>query len=607
VFTPLLFSRDIGIDLGTANTLVWVRGRGIVIAEPSVVAKDLRTGAPLAIGAEAKRMVGRTPASIVAVRPLKDGVNSDFDMTELMLKHYIDKVHDRALLFPRPASLGSSALTEVEKRAVQDAALSAGARWARLVEEPMAAAIGAGLPVNEPSGSMIVDIGGGTTEVAVTSLGGIVVSRSIRIGGDEMDADIVAYARREFNLLMGERTAEDIKIAIGSAYPLDEEVSTFFFGRDLLPTARSIEVTSAQIREYQPSAERSTRLRLPRRYRRSSSRMSDRHLPRRQLAGSYTRVSRPRRWPCTADDPLTATSAAAARSEARARRTTVVETWTGCRGRREGGELRPRGAQGSFLRPFAVLFLGSALLLLARNSDPVRAVATFGTELLVPVQRVLAEAGITSNRFVQAITEIERLRQDNATLRADVDRLTLENVQLREAAFGAQQSAKLNDVALTLPFATVQATVIARDPSNILAARPRRWDRSRREGARGRVRPGARGTGVRGRLQLRQGAADHRPVVDALGAGRGIARHRHRARAERGLADDGLDPPDRGREARRRRRQRGSASPASCGRCAPGASSSGGAQVRPPSGGVSARSSGRGPPPLENVLVVQAP
>jgi len=254
-----LFSRDIGIDLGTANTLVWVRGRGIVIAEPSVVAKDLRTGAPLAIGAEAKRMVGRTPASIIAIRPLKDGVISDFDMTELMLKHYIDKVHDRALLFPRPRVVIGipSGVTEVEKRAVQDAAISAGARWARLVEEPMAAAIGAGLPVNEPTGSMIVDIGGGTTEVAVTSLGGIVVSRSIRIGGDEMDSDIVAYARREFNLLMGERTAEDIKIAIGSAYPLDEEVSTFFRGRDLLTgLPRSIEVTSAQVREaIEPSVE----------------------------------------------------------------------------------------------------------------------------------------------------------------------------------------------------------------------------------------------------------------------------------------------------------------------------------------------------------------
>ena len=254
-----LFSRDIGIDLGTANTLVHVRGRGIVIAEPSVVAKDHRTGQILAIGAEAKRMVGRTPASIVAIRPLKDGVISDFDITEQMLNYFIRKVHERALMFPRPRVIVGipSGVTEVEKRAVQDAAISAGARWARLVEEPMAAAIGAGLPVNEPTGSMIVDIGGGTTEVAVTSLGGIVISRSIRIGGDEMDSDIVQYARREFNLLMGERTAEDIKIAIGSAYPLDEEVSTYFRGRDLLTgLPRSIEVTSAQIREaIEPSIE----------------------------------------------------------------------------------------------------------------------------------------------------------------------------------------------------------------------------------------------------------------------------------------------------------------------------------------------------------------
>jgi rod shape-determining protein MreB len=247
-----LFSRDVGIDLGTANTLVHVRGRGIVISEPSVVAKDTKTGQILAVGAEAKRMLGRTPQNIVAIRPLKDGVISDFDITEYMLKHFIHKVHDRVALFPRPRVIIGipSGVTEVEKRAVQEAAINAGARWARLVEEPMAAAIGAGLPVEEPSGSMIVDIGGGTTEVAVTSLGGIVVARSIRIGGDEMDQDIVAYARREFNLLMGERTAEDIKIAIGSAYPLDEEVSTFFRGRDLLTgLPRSIEVTSAQIRE----------------------------------------------------------------------------------------------------------------------------------------------------------------------------------------------------------------------------------------------------------------------------------------------------------------------------------------------------------------------
>src|SRR5207245_1817918 len=190
-----LFSRDVGIDLGTANTLVHVRGRGIVISEPSVVAKDLKTGAILAVGAEAKRMLGRTPQNIVAIRPLKDGVISDFDITEYMLKHFIGKVHDRVALFPRPRVVIGipSGVTEVEKRAVQEAAINAGARWCRLVEEPMAAAIGAGLPVGEPSGSMIVDIGGGTTEVAVTSLGGIVdaVKDTIEETPPELVADIM--------------------------------------------------------------------------------------------------------------------------------------------------------------------------------------------------------------------------------------------------------------------------------------------------------------------------------------------------------------------------------------------------------------------------------
>src|SRR4051812_9404451 len=216
-----LFSRDIGIDLGTANTLVHVKDRGIVISEPSVVAIEARSKRVLAIGAEAKRMVGRTPANIIAVRPLRDGVISDFDVTEQMIRYFVDKVHDRIGLLPRPRMIVGipSGVTEVEKRAVLDAALNAGARWARLIEEPMAAAIGAGLPVSEPSGSLVVDIGGGTTEVAVISLGGIVVSRSIRIGGDEMDQDIVNFARREYNLFLGERTAEDLKIAIGSAHP----------------------------------------------------------------------------------------------------------------------------------------------------------------------------------------------------------------------------------------------------------------------------------------------------------------------------------------------------------------------------------------------------
>ena len=247
------FSRDIGIDLGTANTLVTVRDRGIVISEPSVVAIDTRTKRVLAVGAEAKRMLGRTPASITAVRPLRDGVISDFDVTQEMIAYFVRKVHDRVGMVPRPRMLLGipSGVTEVEKRAVRDAAMNAGARWAGLIEEPMAAAIGAGLPVAEPTGSLIVDIGGGTTEVAVISLGGIVVSRSIRVGGDEMDTDIVAYARREYNLFLGERTAEDIKIAIGSAAPGDWDAQRVTLrGRDLLTgLPRSVEVGSEQIRE----------------------------------------------------------------------------------------------------------------------------------------------------------------------------------------------------------------------------------------------------------------------------------------------------------------------------------------------------------------------
>jgi rod shape-determining protein MreB and related proteins len=248
-----LLSHDVGIDLGTANTLVTVRHRGIVISEPSVVAMDTRSKRVLAIGAEAKRMVGRTPANIVAIRPLRDGVISDFDVTEQMIRYFIAKVHERFAQIRRPRVLVGipSGVTEVEKRAVRDATVNAGARWARLIEEPMAAAIGAGLPVSEPSGSLIVDIGGGTTEVAVISLGGIVVSRSVRVGGDEMDTDIVSFARREYNLLMGERTAEEIKIAVGSAYAVDGSGRTVTFrGRDLLTgLPRSVEVGSDQIRE----------------------------------------------------------------------------------------------------------------------------------------------------------------------------------------------------------------------------------------------------------------------------------------------------------------------------------------------------------------------
>jgi rod shape-determining protein MreB len=258
VFSPLnfilgFFSVDIGIDLGTANTLVHVRNKGIVINEPSVVAIDKKTKKVLAIGLDAKEMVGRTPARIVAIRPLRDGVISDFDVTERMLHYFIKKVHDRALLpVPRPRVVVGipSGVTEVEKRAVHDATLSAGAREAYLVEEPMAAAIGAGLPITESLGSMIVDIGGGTTEVAVISLGGIVVSRSIRVAGDEMDEDIIQYARQKYNLLIGERMAERAKITIGSAYPLPQEQIMAVKGRNLITgLPESIEVSSVEVRE----------------------------------------------------------------------------------------------------------------------------------------------------------------------------------------------------------------------------------------------------------------------------------------------------------------------------------------------------------------------
>jgi len=258
LFNPLtallgVFSHDVGIDLGTANTLVMVRGRGIVIDEPSVVAIDKVSKKILAIGSEAKRMVGRTPANIVAVRPLKDGVISDFEVTERMLHYFIRSVHDRfGMGIPRPRVVIGipSGVTEVEKRAVHDAALNAGARAAFLVEEPMAAAIGAGLPVMEPHGCMIVDIGGGTTEVAVIALGGIVVSTSIRTAGDEMDLEIIAYARQVHNMLIGERMAEEIKIQAGSAFPLEQEETIDIRGRDLatgLP--KSVEVSTVELRD----------------------------------------------------------------------------------------------------------------------------------------------------------------------------------------------------------------------------------------------------------------------------------------------------------------------------------------------------------------------
>ena len=237
------------VDLGTANTLVYVRGRGIVLSEPSVVAIDQRTGEVHAVGVEAKRMLGRTPGTISAIRPLKDGVIADFDVTEQMLRHFIQKVHQHRFAHPRVVVCVPSGVTGVEKRAVEEATLSAGARQAYLIEEPMAAAIGAGLPVAEPTGNMIVDIGGGTTEVAVISLGGIVVSQSMRVGGDEMDEAIVNHIKKEYKLLVGQQTAEEIKLEIGSAYRLKEELQAEVRGRDMLTgLPKTVIISSEEVR-----------------------------------------------------------------------------------------------------------------------------------------------------------------------------------------------------------------------------------------------------------------------------------------------------------------------------------------------------------------------
>ena len=228
-----LFSNDIGIDLGTANSLVYVRDRGIVLREPSVVAIQAGTTNVLAVGDEAKRMLGRTPGNIVAIRPMKDGVIADFEITEAMLRHFIQKVHHRKLIAPRVVVAVPSGITEVEKRAVKDSATHAGAREVYLIEQPMASAIGVGLPVHEPAGNMIVDIGGGTCEIAIISLAGIVFSRSLRVGGDEFDETITAHMKRAYNMMIGERTAEEIKIRIGSAFPLEQELTMDVKGRDL--------------------------------------------------------------------------------------------------------------------------------------------------------------------------------------------------------------------------------------------------------------------------------------------------------------------------------------------------------------------------------------
>ena len=248
-----LFSLDLGIDLGTANTLLYVRGKGIVIQEPSWVAIEKRTRRPLAIGAQAKEMLGRTPMNVIAIRPLRDGVISEFEITQAMLGYFIGRVHQQSVVpMPRPRVVVGipSGATEVEKRAVFDAAMSAGAREVYLIEEPMAASLGAGLPLAEVKGSMIVDIGGGTTEVAITSMGGVVVSRSLRVAGDEMDQDIINFIRNKYNILIGERMAEQVKIEVGSAFPLETEKTMSIRGRNLVTgLPEQTEVSSIEIRE----------------------------------------------------------------------------------------------------------------------------------------------------------------------------------------------------------------------------------------------------------------------------------------------------------------------------------------------------------------------
>jgi len=251
---PSLFSnisRDIGIDLGTANTLVYVRGKGVVLREPSVVAIKKDTGSVLAVGEEAKHMIGRTPGNIIAIRPMKDGVIADFDITQSMLRHFIGKSYRRRLFFrPQVVICVPSGVTEVEKRAVLDATQQAGAREAYLIEEPMAAAVGAGLPVEDPTGSMIVDIGGGTSEVAIISLGGIVTSRSIRVGGDEMDESISLYIRKKYNLMIGDRTSEEIKINVGTADPKAEHSEMDIRGRDMVTgLPKTVTINSDEIKE----------------------------------------------------------------------------------------------------------------------------------------------------------------------------------------------------------------------------------------------------------------------------------------------------------------------------------------------------------------------
>lgn len=247
-----MFSLDLGIDLGTANTIIYVRGKGIIIREPSWVIIERRSRRPIAIGTQAKEMVGRTPANIVAIRPLRDGVISEFEITQAMLTYFIGRVHQQSIVpLPRPRTVIGipTGATEVERRAVFDAAMAAGAREIYLIEEPNAASLGAGLPLSDTRGSMIIDIGGGTTEVAINSMGGIVVSRSLRVAGDEMDQDIIEYARNKYNLLIGERMAEQTKIEIGSAFPLESEKTKIVRGRNLITgLPEAIEISSIEVR-----------------------------------------------------------------------------------------------------------------------------------------------------------------------------------------------------------------------------------------------------------------------------------------------------------------------------------------------------------------------
>ncbi len=247
-----LFSNDLAIDLGTANTLINARGEGIVLREPSVVALNSQTNEVMAVGMEAKQMLGRAPGSIIAIRPMKDGVIAHFEVTEKMIRHFIQKVHNnrKTLVRPRVVIAVPSGITQVEKRAVRDSAESAGAREVFLIDEPMAAAIGVGLPVQDPTGNMIIDIGGGTTEVAIISMSGIVYSKSIRIAGDEMDEAIVNYIKRKYNLLIGERTAEEVKINIGSAYPMEKPMTMEVKGRDLVAgIPKTLQISDEEVRE----------------------------------------------------------------------------------------------------------------------------------------------------------------------------------------------------------------------------------------------------------------------------------------------------------------------------------------------------------------------